>query len=470
MKSRALNRGSGPGWAHCVFGNLGPCPCWSASPSTRKWSTAALLSVALGCVSPMFSRCSPPVPVRQRSWRLPAPHRGRHQSLSRIRGSPGRPRRRDRFVGAARFLIDAQPSPALHGATQPTIDPNLGEPTSGSICLPLQGTWIVTGNVDCSLVSGGSLRRRGGGSSAWRASRIWPVACVLSAAICLLTACTNSSPPDADESVQSTSPPPTPSAAATLSGALAAPLSAPEYRNAVRDFARSDTGRFELVAVAEDGADDTDLAAFPRARGTWRLSTSEAESSTRVMNPEGETVELAYRMVDRQSYFRIAFDGSAFGGDCWAKIDTDAPYLADSPMAGQQLGLPPAVHLVDGYRPEGRPQAGTARLDDVLGAIGFQKLVNTNLALLRQARTPVEVQLQEGRFHRVLIYPADLVDAVDDLDGGLPELEPIEEMLNQVPLMAWGIEYSGLGDTVTIAAPPKDTLLDFGNPGSKCGE
>lgn len=312
-------------------------------------------------------------------------------------------------------------------------------------------------------------RRGGGGSSAWRASRIRALGSVLSAAICLLTACADTSPQERDGSIRPTSPSPTPSATANaLSRAPAPPLSAQQYRTALRDFARSDTGRFELAAVAEDGADDTGLAVFPRARGTWRLSTSEAESSTQVMNPEGGTVELVYRMVDGQSYARIAFDGSAFGDDCWAKIDADAPYLADSPMAGQQFGLPPAVYLVDGYRPEGRPQAGTARADDVLGAIGFQKLVNTNLALLRKVRMPVEVQLQEGRFQRVLIYPADLVDALDSLEGGLPELEPIEEMLNQAPLMAWGIEYSGLGDTVTIEAPRDDALLELGNPNSKC--
>ena len=94
--------------------------------------------------------------------------------------------------------------------------------------------------------------------------------------------------------------------------------------------------------------------------------------------------------------------------------------------------------MFDGYRPAGRPAAGTAGLDDVLGAIGFQKLANTNGKLFQKVRVRIEVELKDGRHFRVLIYPSYLVNALDSVRRELPAVDMLRRSnLPTPPVMAY---------------------------------
>jgi hypothetical protein len=245
---------------------------------------------------------------------------------------------------------------------------------------------------------------------------------------------------------------------------------ASDYRTALKELAVTDSGRFELLVFKKMDADDSQLAAFPRMHGSWRLSTSDATATTQLPYSEGQgPVELQYRLVHGDPFFRVGSEGSVFGKDCWAKIDTSAPELAGSPMAGQRFGLPEALRLFDDYRPKDSPAAGTAPLDEVLGAVGFQKVKDANPELFRQSRVPIEVQLESGRLNRILIFPQDLIHALDSLPGELPILaNNLESLLNQTPPLFWGLQYSDYGAPIVIKAPPANRLLDMSDNNARC--
>jgi len=307
------------------------------------------------------------------------------------------------------------------------------------------------------------------------APRRWPatgglLACLLVGLLILTSACGRDSAPEHGTSgaASGSSSPATSDPADSETGPVAPPLSAADYRAALKDLVRSDTAHFELFVIRDTEQEDPDLALLPRMNGFWRLSTSEALSFAQLLDPKGGRVEVQYRLVDGSAYSRAGFDGSVFGEDCWVRIDTDAPELVGTPSAGQQFGLPAALHVFDGYRPKGRRAAGTARLDDVLGSIGFENLANTDPELFRQGRVPIDVQLEEGRLHRILVHPSDLLSALDALPGGLAVLAQMEELLIQAPLLFWAVEYSSFGQPVVLETPPASKLLDPGNPNETC--
>lgn len=136
-------------------------------------------------------------------------------------------------------------------------------------------------------------------------------------------------------------------------------------------------------------------------------------------------------------------------------------------MSGQQMGLPPALYLIDGYRPQGRAQPGTVSLDDVLGVLGFQKLANVNLATIRGARIPIDLQLEGGHVSRAVIDPQGLVEVLGRLSGSLPESESLVELLEQAPPFDWEVHYRDLGAPTEIMAPPAARVIELGDD---CGD
>lgn len=122
-------------------------------------------------------------------------------------------------------------------------------------------------------------------------------------------------------------------------------------------------------------------------------------------------------------------------------------------FADPHVVLPQALSLFARYRAADRPAAGTARLYDVLGAIGFLPLANARPEQFLKIRMPIDVQQKEGRLYRVLIFPSDLANAFDSVRGELPAVAKLEDMLDGAPLLFWTLEYSGFGDKVVIEAP-----------------
>jgi len=245
-------------------------------------------------------------------------------------------------------------------------------------------------------------------------------------------------------------------------GADQTPLSTREYRPALRALASSDTGRFQLLVVRRMDSKESEVAQLPRMEGAWQLSTSDASSSTWYLDPVDGVIEVQYRRVDGQAFVRASFDGSTFGDYCWAKLDSNAPELTGSPIGGREFGLPSALYLFDGYRPAGRPAAGTAALDDVLGAIGFQRVANTAQERLQKVRLPIEVQLKDGLLYRVVIYPSDLLHALDSVHRDAPDVTKLQDLIADTPVLFWIVEYSGFGDNVGIVQPPSDRLIEPG--------
>ena len=250
----------------------------------------------------------------------------------------------------------------------------------------------------------------------------------------------------------SATPSSTPYAPATgTPHAASEPLSARAYTAALRSLAGADTATFELVVVGADGTDAGDLALLPRAHGSWRISTGESEQATTTVGDDGSVNLVLTRAVGGASYVRLTTPAAAADDGCWLEV-------ADS-----GAGLPPALDLLDGYRPAGRPDAGTVDLAVVLGALGFQNVVNAHPGPLRGLRVPVQLQLDDGAISRAYVFPDDVTAALDGLGSRSPALAALARLVARPASYVWGIQYSAVGEPVRVDAPPADQVVTAGS-------
>ncbi len=212
--------------------------------------------------------------------------------------------------------------------------------------------------------------------------------------------------------------------------------------------------------------EEADLTFLPRMHGSWKLSTSQVASVVRQTLP-GSAVEVGFRMVGGRSYVRVASKGSVFGADCWANVDTAGRIMSAEDLAGRQFGIPAALNAFLRYRSEGQSSAGTTSLYDVLGAIGFQKLANTEVKALRTSWVPISFELQAGRLARAFVFPHDLTEALRPLST-VPELAKFRSVIAATPLQFWGIDYRDFGGPVEIRPPRASKLVDLTDRSSRC--
>lgn len=248
----------------------------------------------------------------------------------------------------------------------------------------------------------------------------------------------------------------------------AAPLSAQAYRAVLEQLARQDTGEFETVVVRRNDADDSSVAQLPRMRGAWRISTSASSATTQSMGGDGRPTYFTYRLVKNRAYFVWSDTERPTGRACWVGVNTAARKSAGGPGARKRFGPPAALTLIENYRPAGSDDAGTVRLYDVLGAVGFEKLANSAPTMLRSARVPMDIQLRHGRLFRAFIYPADVVEALSRLPRRPLGGSAFTSLFVHSPLLFWGIQYSRFRGDVSLAAPRADRVVVPGRTPSRC--
>lgn len=274
---------------------------------------------------------------------------------------------------------------------------------------------------------------------------------------------TSSSPSTSPTTSTSTrSPSPSTSLPATPSAALPAA----DYRRALLRLARDDTGYFELSVLSGDDIDDPDLRVFPRMAGGWRVRTEESMvTTTSPGGADGSLVDLTYLSSGGELYLRGTAERAPFGEDCWARLGG-----AGAPRADRPFGLPSVLALLDSYRPAGRPGAGTSSLAAVLGAIGFQKIANTNRPAVRGVRVPVTLRLERGEVAGATVYPADLLGALAEIDPAARStaVQLLANLVDELTPTAWQIRYAQLGDPIDLSAPPADQLIDLEDPAASC--
>lgn len=245
--------------------------------------------------------------------------------------------------------------------------------------------------------------------------------------------------------------------------AAEAVLSAGRYHHALRTLTEEDTGYFEMNVVSRDDADNFDLLYLPRMAGGWQITNNGSMVTTFLVDADRSHLEASYLAgADGQTYFRAGGEDSAFGTDCWMRASSDSGTLA-----GRSVGLPSALYLLDTYRPAGQQFAGTSSLASVLGALGFQKVVNSDPTAARGARVPVELELVGGEFSHATVYPADLVAALGQTDEAAPARQIIQ-LLDEVTPAAWTIRYTQFGQPIDLSAPPADKLIDLDDETATC--
>ena len=239
-------------------------------------------------------------------------------------------------------------------------------------------------------------------------------------------------------------------------------LTAAEHLRVLRQLVRTDTGYFELsVGYGDNG--DPQVAGLPRMAGGWRVGTNDSVVTTSSLDSDGSQNLATYLTTGGQIYVRTEGKGSPFGADCWAKLPQDT-----GPLAGRSFGLPSAFTLVATYRPSGRPEAGTANLAAVLGAVGFQKVANLDLAAVRRVRVPVDLSLGQAGLADAMVYPADLVAALADVEAPARDTRKLRSLLKRVTPAYWRVRYHRLGDPINLSAPPADKLLDLDGEHPTC--
>ena len=223
-----------------------------------------------------------------------------------------------------------------------------------------------------------------------------------------------------------------------------------QLRQALQELVLAGTGQ-SVASVSQAPEEEQAQALLPTVDGQW--SFKERLSSTVSTSTNSDVGQLTVTTIidGPTAYVQALFDGSAFEPDCWVRVARRANW--------QPTAVVPVARARVQPKPTPPGENVTMPLADVLGALGYEKLVSAAASAMEGVRVGATVRFTDGTFDGWGVTEAAITAALDQMPGGTTTVQAKRFFL-LVSGRQWDVSLRAIGDPVEISRPDATQVID----------